>query len=58
MMYRGVGLKWCKANTSAKDDRVFSPPDSEEMFFQDLFSGRTLGIRFKGIETKVQRNLK
>ena len=27
MTYRGVGLKWCKAKTSASEESVFSPPD-------------------------------
>src|SRR4051812_9027665 len=40
--YSGVGLKWCRANTSARELSVFSPPDRFEMFFQLFLGGMTL----------------
>lgn len=40
----GLTLKIWRANTSANELSVFSPPDRFEMFFQLFFGGMTLKV--------------
>mmetsp|Transcript_93753 Transcript_93753/g.264718 ORF Transcript_93753/g.264718 Transcript_93753/m.264718 type:complete len:231 (-) Transcript_93753:3296-3988(-) len=44
MKYKGVGLKWCSANTSDSEASVFSPPERFVICFQLFFGGLTLKL--------------